>query len=60
MINQEEQEQMITDREIQSESIKLIKNSKGVNWEIRILSLDVDKLESLNKKMIERFGILNK
>ena len=39
-----------------SESIKLTKNSKGYGWEIRILSIDVDKIQNLNLKMIERFG----
>ena len=40
----------------QKDSIKLIKNSKGYNWELRILSLDIDKLEELNKKLVEKFG----
>ena len=39
----------------QKESIKLIKNTKGYNWEIRILSLEPDKLEELNNKMKEKF-----
>ena len=39
-----------------SESIKLTKNSKGYGWEIRILNLDVDKIQNLNLKMMERFG----
>lgn len=40
----------------QKESIKLIKNSKGYNWEIRILSLEVEAIEKLNTQMMERFG----
>ena len=41
----------------QHDSIKLIKGSKGTyNWEIRILSLDVKKLELLNKEMLVKFG----
>ena len=40
----------------QKESIKLIKNSRGMNWEIRLLSLDLDELERLNNEMIKRFG----
>jgi hypothetical protein len=40
----------------QKEGIKLIKNSKGYNWEIKILSLDIDQLENLNKEMEKRFG----
>jgi len=37
------------------ESIKLIKNTKGYNWEIKILELDVDKLEKLNTELERRF-----
>ena len=40
----------------QSTSLKLIKLTKGYNWEIRILELDVDKLEKLNNDMLSRFG----
>ena len=39
-----------------TESIKLMKNSKGYNWEIRILEVDIDRLEAINKKCIERWG----
>lgn len=41
----------------QSESLKLCKMSKGYNWEIRLLSLDIDRLEELNNKMVEKFGV---
>lgn len=40
----------------QTDSIKLIKNSRGYNWEIKILSLDVDKIAELNKRMDGHFG----
>jgi hypothetical protein len=40
----------------QKESLKLIKMTKGYNWEIKLTSLDVDKLEKLNNEMINRFG----
>lgn len=40
----------------QKESIKLIKNSKGYVWEIRLLTIDIDRLETLNKDMIKRFS----
>ena len=43
----------------QKESIKLMKMSKGFNWEIKLLSLDVDKLDEINKKMVEKFGVKN-
>lgn len=39
----------------QSESIKLMKMSKGYQWEIKLLSLDIDRLEQLNKEMVKRF-----
>ena len=40
----------------QSESIKLSKMSKGYNWEIKLLEIDLDRLEKLNNDMVERFG----
>lgn len=39
-----------------TESVKLIKNTKGYNWEIKQLSLDLDALEKLNNTMMEKFG----
>ena len=38
------------------EYIKLYKNTKGYNWEIKQLSLDIDELEKLNDEMINRYG----
>lgn len=40
----------------QKESIKLFKNTKGYNWEIRVLDLDIDRIESLDREMRKRFG----
>jgi hypothetical protein len=41
----------------QKESIKLTKNAKGnYQWEIKILSLDINQLEKLNKEMNEKFS----
>ncbi len=40
----------------QSASIKLSKNSRGYNWEIRILEINVEKLEKINNEMLKRFG----
>lgn len=40
----------------QKESIKLMKMSKGFQWEIKLLSLDIDRLEQLNNEMKKRFG----
>jgi len=42
----------------QHESLKLIKNTKGYNWEIKILSLEVDEIERLNTEFMKRFGSL--
>lgn len=39
-----------------TESIKLTKNTKGYNWEIKILCLDCDKIEKLNNTMMIKFG----
>jgi hypothetical protein len=40
----------------QKESIKLIKNTKGYNWEIKLLNLNIDELERLNNIMISKFN----
>jgi hypothetical protein len=40
----------------QKESIKLIKNTKGYNWEIRLLEINIDRLEQLNNEMISKFN----
>lgn len=42
--------------ETTTESLKLIKNTKGYNWEIKILSVDIERLEKLNQTMMEKFG----
>lgn len=36
--------------------IKLLKNTKGYNWEIKSLGNNVDEIEALNNKMLEKFG----
>jgi len=35
--------------ETTTESLKLIKNTKSYNWEIKILSVDIERLEKLNQ-----------
>ena len=46
----------------QRESIKIIKNLKGYNWEIRIFPNNqndkewLDRMSSLNEEMVERYG----
>jgi len=36
--------------------IKLCKMSKGYNWEIKLLEIDLDKLEEINGQMVEKYG----
>ena len=45
-------EQLRTD----TESIKLFKNSKGYNWEIKILEIDIARLVEIDSKLQEEFG----
>ena len=40
----------------QTESIKLVKNTKGYNWEIKILGTSIARLEELDKQMYEKWG----
>ena len=39
-----------------TEGLKLSKNTKGYNWEIKLKELNIDKIEELNNEMIKRFG----
>lgn len=41
---------------IQQEGLKLTRNSKGHTWEIKILEIDLDRLEKINDEMERRFG----
>lgn len=43
---------------LQSESIKLIKNSKGYTWEIKLIDINLDRLEELNNEMKRRFELI--
>jgi len=36
-------------------SLQLTKYSKGYGWEIKILGLDIDKLEKINNEMKKKF-----
>ena len=47
--------EMLSKRESVS-YIKLIKNTKGYNWEIKQLSLDIAELEKINNELISKFG----
>jgi hypothetical protein len=37
------------------DQIKLIKNSRGYNWEIKLNCTDIDKLKKLDNRMKEEF-----
>jgi len=41
------------------EYIKLIKNTKGYNYEFKILSLDIKKVEEINNELLAKFGDYN-
>ena len=41
------------------EYIKLIKNTKGYNYEFKILSLDIKKVEEINNELLTKFGDSN-
>ena len=42
--------------EINVDKIKLIKNTKGYQWELTSLGLDIEKLKAVNESMIKAFG----
>jgi len=40
----------------QKESIKLIKNTKGYSWEIKLLEINLERLDEINKQMESKYG----
>ena len=40
----------------QKESLKLIKNTKGYNWEIKLLEINPERIEEINNIMISKFN----
>jgi hypothetical protein len=38
------------------ESLKLIKNTKSYNWEIKIIGIDIKRLNEINEGMIKQYG----
>ena len=40
----------------QVESIRLIKNTKGYGWEIKLIGIDLKRLEDINNDMKKRYG----
>lgn len=51
-----QQARFVEDDVLARESLKLTKNSKGYNWEIKILDLDIEKISKLNTEFKRRFG----
>lgn len=41
---------------VDCEYIKVMKNSKGYNWDFKMLTLDVQKLKQLNNELLVEFG----
>lgn len=39
-----------------TEVLRLIRNSKGYNWEIKILEIDMKRLDELNEQMKTKYG----
>ena len=39
------------------EGLKLTRNSKGYNWEIKITEIDVERLDKINEDMKSRYEI---
>lgn len=36
--------------------LKLMKNTKGYNWEIKVLSLNIEELKALNDRLMAEYG----
>ena len=47
-----EKEFKLTDIEI----VEIFKNTKGYNWRIKIIGIDLERLRKLNEKMKEEYG----
>ena len=41
---------------MEKEGLKLTKNSRGYNWEIKIIEINVDRLDEINEKMKGIYG----
>ena len=39
-----------------SEHLKLTRNRNGYTWEIKILKIDIKRLEEINDQMLKKFG----
>lgn len=44
---------------IQKESLKLTRNRNGYTWEIKILEINIERMENVNNAMLEKFGGLD-
>ena len=59
MENQTLKDEAVNFQVEQKESVKLVKNTKGFNWEIKLLEINLDRLEQLNNDMKRRFENAN-
>lgn len=41
----------------EQESLTLEKNSRGYNWKIKLLEIDIDRLDEINEKMKEKYAL---
>lgn len=42
---------------IETDTIKLIKNTKGYNWEIKLIGIDLIKLKKINDDLVIEYGV---
>jgi len=42
-------------KSLELESMSITKNSRGYNWEIKILEINVERIEKINEEMKRRF-----
>lgn len=42
-------------KSLEHESMSITKNSRGYNWEIKILEINVERIEKINEEMKRRF-----
>lgn len=40
----------------QKESVKLIRNTKGYNWEIKLLEINLDRLKEIDDRLKKDYG----
>ena len=41
---------------IQKESLRLMRHSKGYSWDIRLLEINIERMDKINNEMLKRYG----